>query len=127
MKLTLLILTIFLSALAVSQEHAKVVSKYKRTERMGNFITRWYYDIIGTSLLFEEELVLFDDSTFSYYYVGGECGTFDTNQEGYWIISNDTLRITGDQNLISRFYLIKKNKLYSLNKGKDEWVLKKVK
>lgn len=126
MKKLLVVAIILFSTLAFGNEKARIIAKYEATVRMGNIITRLYYDIVGTSLLFKEKLILFSDNTYSYTYKGGECGTFDTKEAGTWSISNDTMYLKNDQADLNKVYIIKDNKLYESNsdRTKDKWILK---
>lgn len=126
MKKLLVVATILFSTLAFGNEEARIIAKYEATVRMGNIITRLYYDIVGTSLLFKEKLILFSDNTYNYTYKGGECATFDTKESGIWSISNDTMYLKNDQANSNKFYIVKDNKLYesSAERTKNKWILK---
>lgn len=111
MKKVLLILIICISTQAFGQQETKVVAKYKDTARIGTFLTRWYYDIRGTSLVWKKSLTLYSDSTYRYVYQGGECGTFDEDVKGTWIVSDNYLILKKDD-LPDRTYQLVDNKLY---------------
>ena len=111
MKKVLLIWTIFISTLAFGQQEIEVIAKYKDTERIGNVLTRWYYDLLGTSLVWKQSLTLYSDSTYRYVYQGGECGTFDEDIQGTWTLSNNLLTLHVND-LPDRAYQLIDDKLY---------------
>lgn len=118
----------FISLSTLGQEELKIVSKYKDTERLGNFLTRWYYDIVGTSLVWKKRLTLYSDSTYHYTYHGGECGTFDEDRKGIWIMKGDTLILKTDEELFNHYFLVAKDKLYHLEadikNNPNKWIMK---
>ena len=124
MKKILLILILGSSLKAFGQPGPNVLAKYKKTERLGNFLTRWYFDIAGTSLAWKEQLTLYSDSTYRYIYQGGECATFDMNTSGKWTIKDNVLILNEEQK-----YRIVNKKLYSSEPSlvnNQTWVMKKV-
>lgn len=107
MKRILLILTICISTSVFGQQEPEIIAKFKDTERIGNFLTRWYYDILGNSLVWKKSLTLYSDSTYRYVYQGGECGTFDEDTKGIW--KQDGQLLILDNELT---YKLINNKLY---------------
>ena len=126
MKQLVFFASFFFSTLTFGKEKIKIEAKYGVTVRMGNIITRWYYDILGTSLLFEKRLILFSDKTYGYSLKGGECGTFDINESGIWRISNDTIYLKNNQIYSNRIFIIKDKRLYDQGSEikKDKYCLK---
>ena len=124
MKRVLISLLLTLTLAAYGQEQPRVVEKYEKHARIGNFLTRWYYELIGTSTIWKEHLILFDDQTYRYVYEGGECATFDRDEVGSWEKKDGFLSLNGEQQ-----YLIKDGKLYLPSKpvNQEAWVMKKVK
>ncbi|MDN4165504.1 hypothetical protein QWY31_08330 [Cytophagales bacterium LB-30] len=128
MKYTILILILIISIETFSQDKPKVVAKYKDVERLGNILTRWYYDLRGTSLIWKRTLTLYSDSTYHYMYDGGECATFDENIRGIWTINKDTLKLSTGNEMFIWLYIISNGKLYSLQnnieKNPNNWEMK---
>lgn len=73
---------LILTITAYGQEQPRIVEEYEQHVRVGNFLTRWYYDLIGTSTIWKEHLTLYDDQIYRYVYKGGEGGTFDRDEVG---------------------------------------------
>lgn len=123
MKRILISILLTLTFEAYGQEQPRVVEKYEKHVRTGNFMTRLYHDLIGTSTIWKEHLILFDDQTYRYMYKGGECATFDKNEVGSWDKKDGFLWLNGEQH-----YLIKDEKLYlpSTPLSQEAWVMKKV-
>ena len=128
MRRILIILMIFFSSGTVAQETPREIKEYKNIERLGNFITRWYFDLVGTSLVWKETLTLYSDSTFHYVFRGGECATIDEDTRGTWNISNDTLRLTSHHDFFNHTYIIANGKLYppelDIKKNPKGWAMK---
>lgn len=124
MKRILLFVMLILTLVAYGQEHTNVVDKYEKHVRVGNFMTRWYYDLIGTSTAWKERLILYDDQTYRYMYKGGESATFDRDEVGTWEKKDGFLLLNGEQH-----YLIRDGRLYLPNRPFNQraWVMKKVK
>ena len=127
-RLACLVLILLGATSAFGQGTLKTVAKYKRTERIGNFVTRWYYDIIGTSLVWKESLTLYTDSTYQHIYRGGECGTFDEDKTGKWTTNGDTLCLETDSEWLIWQYVRANSKLYDLDtdiqKNPRNWAMK---
>ena len=107
MKQISFIVALFISTLAFGQQEPEIIAELKGTERIGNFITRWYYNVVGTSLVWKQSLTLYSDSTYRYVFQGGECGTFDENTRGIWKLNGNMLTLDN-----GRAYLFVDNKLY---------------
>ncbi len=110
------------AVVAYGQEKPKAVETYTKHVQMGNLFTRWYYNIRGTSTVFKEQLTLYGDSTYRYVYVGGECGTFDTDETGNWRLTGNLLVLNGKPR-----YQIVNHKLYYPESyvSEKKWVMKK--
>jgi len=123
MKQILITIMLTLTLAAYGQEQPKVVEKYEQHTRAGNFLNRWYFDLIGTSTIWKEGLTLYDDQTYRYVYKGGESGTFDRDEVGSWEKKDSILLLNGE-----RHYLIMDDKLYFPGKpiNQEAWVMKKV-
>ena len=125
MKKLLVILILTISSTAFGQPDPVALAKYQKTERIGNFLTRWYYDIVGTSLVWKEELTLYPDSTYRYVFLGGDCATSYMSNSGKWTKDDNIIRLNNEQQ-----YRIVKGKLYwreAPEINKHTWVMKKVK
>lgn len=123
-KLTLVSM-LFISTLAFCQEEREVVAKFKNTERLGNFLTRWYYDVLGTSLAYKERLTLYSDSTYNYVFFAKECGIMNQNTSGRWELSENMLTLYADE-LPERTYQLMDDKIYhplAIPSG-NNWVMK---
>ena len=107
-------LAIFVPSFSFGQEKPKVVAKYKNVARIGNFLTRWYYDLRGTSLVWKETLTLYADSTYQYIYRGGECGTFDEDRMSTWTVNGDTLKLETNLDGFIQWYIMSDSKLYDI-------------
>lgn len=115
MRLVLLITSLCIATPSLGQKNSSVIAEYRDTERMGNLITRWYYDIVGTSLIRKERLILYHDSTYQYTYQGGACGTFDEDRTDFWVVKGDTLILEADNELHNRQYIQANSKLYDVS------------
>lgn len=106
------------------QGQPNILEKYEKHVRVGNFLTRWYYNLIGTSTVWKEHLILYDDNTYRYVYKGGESATFDRDEVGTWEKKDSFLLLNEEQH-----YLIRDGRLYLPNKPLNQkaWVMKKVK
>ena len=51
MKQISFIVALFISTLAFGQQEPEIIAELKGTERIGNFITRWYYDKIDQTVI----------------------------------------------------------------------------
>ena len=112
MKKILILLMIFFATETSGQEKPQEIEKYRNVERLGNFMTRWYFDLVGTSLVWKETLILYSDFTFHYVFRGGECATIDEDTRGTWNKSGDTLRLTSYHGGFNHTYIIANGKLY---------------
>ncbi|WP_416864867.1 MAG: hypothetical protein ACMVP2_20390 [Imperialibacter sp.] len=127
MTRALTILPFFIVTLAFGQAEPELLGEYKRTERMGNFLTRWYFDITGTSLIWTERLRLYSDSTYHYMYFGGDCGTFDEITKGTWSTDSTTIVLTPSDDQPPTSYIPNKGRLYHPNAelfDKKSWVMR---
>lgn len=109
---------------AYGQEQPSIVEKYEKHIRVGSFLTHWFYDLVGTSTIWKEQLTLYTDQTYRYVFRGGECATFDRDEVGSWEKAEGFLLLSGEQH-----YLIKDDTLYlpSTTVNQKAWVMKKVK
>ena len=112
----------------IGKEKPKKISEYNDVERMGNFLTRWYFDIMGTSLVWKQKLILYSDSTYHYTFKAGECATIDKDSKGNWRIKNDTLILEGNANSFNHKYVIANDKLYlpeiDVENNPKNWIMK---
>lgn len=112
----------------IGKEKPKKISEYNDVERMGNFLTRWYFDIMGTSLVWKQKLILYSDSTYHYTFKAGECATIDEDSKGNWRIKNDTLILEGNANSFNHKYVIANDKLYlpeiDVENNPKNWIMK---
>ena len=112
----------------IGNEEPKIIGEYKDVERLGNFITRWYFDLVGTSLVWKQKLILYSDSTYHYTYQAGECATTDEDSKGIWKIKNDTLQLVANNDFYNRTYVISNGKLYfpeiDIEKDPKNWEMK---
>ena len=95
---------------------------------MGNFITRWYFDIVGTSLIWKQKLILYSDSTYHYTFTGGDCATVNEDSKGKRSIKNDTLILEGNANSFNYKYVMTNEKLYfpeiDVENSPKNWIMK---
>jgi len=125
MKITFTICKIILvCTCAFGQEKIKSVDYYENKVKTGPLFMRWYWAIRGGSAYaWKETLLLKNDSSFSYSYQGGECGTFDHSGSGTWTKKDKELFLRPNDNCykLQNLYIIDKRKLYasldSLNNG----------
>ncbi len=116
---------LFAGLVFFEKQEKKIKAIYTKTERLGNFITRWYYDLMMTSLISKEELILFEDQTFHYKYRGGQSGTFDLDEKGKWVILRDSLYLEFKDDVLDTSYLLKGNRLYPKGFDSKKIALKK--
>jgi hypothetical protein len=121
MKKLLIVIMLTLSLATYGQEQPRVVEKYEKHNRVDNLLTRWYYDLVGTSTSWKEQLTLYDDYSYRYVYTGGECATFDRDEVGSWEKTEDSLFLSSGQR-----YVRKDNKLYlpATPINQKTWVMK---
>lgn len=107
MKKLLLVIAVFSSVTVFSQDNPTVLAQYKDTARLGNFITRWYFDILGGSLVWNMSLTLYSDSTYRYIFHSKDCGTFNEDTKGKWKLNGNLILLDNQP-----AYQIIDNKLY---------------
>lgn len=113
-----------ITVIAYGQEQPRIVEKYEKHVRTGNLLIRWYYDLRGTSTVWKERLILYDNRTYRYVYEGGECETFDRDESGSWEKTENLLLLNSEKH-----YIIKKDKLYNPDTpiNEEAWVMRRVK
>ena len=109
---------------ASAQQGKEIAYAYKKVNRRGNFITRWYYDITRTSISHKTELILYNDGTFFYEEYDTYCGNSYYSSEGTWTLEKSILNLSGE--FEGEFFMVNK-KLYASQEAIEdkEWYLKR--
>jgi hypothetical protein len=109
-------ITILACCCASGQRKLKTIDYYENKVEVGPFFMRWYWTVRGGSpYVWKETLQLKSDSSFTYSYQGGECGTFDNTGSGTWTKKDKQLILRPNENcyILQNLYIIDKRKLYA--------------